>query len=154
MVLLQSLLPPSTLGILVLVMFVFLGVFVFFVKRNSAKDATTKTEPAKVITTVEDYVAMHGEPDTVFVLDATRSNDIDAVILAYEHEIVVEGQPVEREKVTNVTFYNAQNPYMDKEFRMAISATDPERPSVEVPVGNDAQYAEEIVTQLAEFLHC
>ena len=151
MILFQTLLSPSALGILVLAMIVLLIGFVMFVKRDSRGIAPKQIAIEK--TSVDDYVASHGEPEAVFVLDATRSNELDAVVLVYEHEIVIEGQPLERDKVSSVTFYNAQNPYVEKEFRLVINTTDPELPSVETPMGCDAQQASEIVTQLMEQLH-
>lgn len=150
MTLIQSLLPLDTLGILVFVLLVFLGGFVIFVKYNSRRSHVNKSSSAT--TTVDDYVALHGEPQAVFVMNVTRSNELDAVVLVYEHEIVLEGKPLECDKITNVTFYNAQNPYMEKEYRLVINTTLTEQPSFEIPMGNDALQAEEITTQLAKHI--
>lgn len=150
MILIQSLLPPATLGILVLAILLVVGGFALFVKYNSRGGHVNKSSSAA--TTVDDYVALHGEPQDMFVLDVTRSNELDAVVLVYEHEIVLEGIPLECDKITNVTFYNAQNPYMEKEYRLVINTTTTERSSIEIPMGSDVQHAEDITTQLAKLL--
>ena len=149
MILIQSLLSPSEMGILVLVLLAGLGCFVYFVKRNSSKSVTSKVS----IATVDDYVASHGEPDDVIVLDATRSNELDAVVLVYGKYLVIEGKLVERDKITGITFYNAQNPYVTSEYHLVVNTTIPETPSVETPIGSDAQYAEDIVAQLSQHLN-
>ncbi len=149
MILLQYPLSPSAIGILVLAILVALGGFVFFVERRSNKSVTSKVVSA----TVDDYVASNGEPEDVIVLDATRSNELDAVVLVYEKNLVIEGKPVERDKITGVTFFNAQNPYVTSEYHLVVNTTIPEIPSVDTPIGNDAQYAEDIVTQLSKHLN-
>lgn len=150
MELLQNLMPPTTLGIFVLAMIVLLCIFVLFVKRNSGGYINDRRNTSEE--TVDDYVAMHGEPEEIMVTDATRSNELNAVILVYENEIVIEGQPVQRDKITNVTFYNAQNPYLEKEFHLVISTSVPETPTIETPIGSDAESAKEITARLMSLL--
>ena len=137
----------GTLGILFLVLLVLLGAFLFFVKKHSGNDDTTAT------TTVDDYVASHGEPIDAIVLDATRSNELPAVILVYDSEIVVDGSPIERDKITNVTFYNAGNPYMGNDYLLVITTSLPDRPTIETPIGNDAKLASDAVTRMADHLN-
>lgn len=143
--------PPSTLGIFVVAILVVLGGFMLFIKHKSSGSECINTQSSDA--TVDDYVASHGEPEAVFVLDITRSNELNAVVLVYEHEIVIEGTLIERDKIADVSFYNAQNPYLDKEYHLVFTTTIPDKPTIEAHIGNDAQYAKDIATQLAKHLH-
>lgn len=148
MIQLAILIDPTTLGILALVLIVLLGAFIFFVRARSGRESSeTPTE-----TTVEDYVNTHGEPEDVIVLDVTRNNELAAVILVYDHEIIVDGNPVQRDKITNVTFYNAANPYVNSEYLLVITTSLPECPTIETPAGSDAKLASDAATRLAGHL--
>ena len=149
MILIQYALSPSELGTLVLVLLVLLGGFVFFAKRNSSRSVASRVATV----TVDDYVASHGDPEDVIVLDATRSNELDAVVLVYGKDLVIEGKPVQRDKITGVTFNNAQNPYVTNEYHLVLNTTIPETPLIDTPIGSDAQYAEDIVAQLSKHLN-
>ena len=143
--------PPSTLGIFVLAILVVLGGFMLYIKHKSGSGTGINTPTPT--TTVDDYVASHGDPEAIFVLDITRDNELNAVVLVYENELVIEGKTIERDKITDVTFYNAQNPYLDKEYHLVLKSSIPDEPPIEVPVGNDAQYAKDVATQLVNQLH-
>lgn len=146
-------LSPMQLGILILALFVLLGVFIYFTRERSDKDlaaltAQKKDEPD----TVDDYVEAHGEPEAVVVLDATRSNELNSVVLVYEHELVVNGEPIERSKVTDVTFNNANNPYVNCDYQLVITTTIPDKTTVKTRVGSDSHWASEVATQLAQYI--
>lgn len=145
-------LSPMQLGILILALFVLLGVFIYVARKNSDKDLAAFTAQKDEPDTVDDYVAAHGEPEALVVLDATRSNELNSVVLVYENELVVNGEPIERSKVTNVTFNNANNPYVNCDYQLVLTTTIPDKPTVKTPVGSDSQWASEVATQLAEYI--
>lgn len=145
-------LSPMQLGILILVLFVLLGVFIYFTRRRSDYDLAVLTAKNDEPDSVDDYVEAHGEPEAVVVLDATRSNELNSVILVYEHELVVNGEPIERSKVTNVTFNNANNPYVNSDYQLVLTTTIPDKTTVKTRVGSDSQWASEVATQLAQYI--
>ena len=140
------------LGILILVLFALLGVFIIVAHKRSDMELAVFTAENNKPDTVDDYVAAHGEPEDVVVLDATRSNELDHVILVYAHTLIVNGKSIERSKVTDVTFNNANNPYVNCEYQLVLTTTIPDRPTVKTPVGSDSQWASEVATQLAQYI--
>ena len=140
---------PATMWIVVAFL-VALAAFVFFMRRRTGGSAPT----SDVVTaeTVDDYIAAHGTPEEVLVLDATRSDELSAVVLVYENEIVIDCKRIERDKVEGVTFYNAQNPYMASEYTLAVTTADPDCPSAIATIGGDVERARELTTHLAELL--
>ena len=147
MILLQNLLPPTTLGIFVVAIIVVLLLFALFVNHKSSVNGKNKPL-SSTETTVDDYVAAHGDPETILVLDSIRSNELNYVILIYKDEVIVEGKPIKHDSITDVSFFNAQNPYMDKEYHLVITTHDTDNLTIEVPMGNDLENAENIVNQL------
>ena len=137
------------MGTLVLVTIVLLGAFVLFVRWRSGHDDEADTPEA----TVDDYVAANGEPEDAIIMDVTRSNELAAVVLVYDNDIIVNGNPIARDKITNVTFYNASNPYVNSEYLLVITTSLPECPSVETTIGTDARQASDVVTRLAGHLN-
>lgn len=102
--------------------------------------------------TVDDYVATNGEPVDMVVLDATRCNELGAVILVYDHTLVVNGQPIERSEVTGATFNNGAVPYVDNRYQIVLTTTMAEQPTIHIPVGADSNFASEALQQLNQYL--
>lgn len=151
MVLLQYPIPPETLGILVVAIIAALVLFTLFVNRKNKGDEDRENSPET--TTVDDYIALHGEPEAILVLDSIRANDLNSAVLVYGDEIIVEGRSIMRDCIADASFYNAQVPQMDKEYHLVLSLSDKGiKTTVEVPVGNDLENAENVVEQLKNLL--
>ena len=147
MVLLQNHVPPETLVILFVAIIVVLVLFALYVNHKTKGDKWDK-EISHRATTVDDYIAIHGEPETILVLDSIRANDLNSVVLVYEEVIVVEGKSIMRDCIADASFYNAQVPYMDKEYHLVLTLSDKDIITIEVPMGNDLENAEYVVEQL------
>ncbi len=145
-------LSPMQLGILILALFVLLGVFIYLARKHSDKDLAAFTAQKDEPDTVDGFVEAHGEPEAVVVLDATRSNELNYVVLVYENELIVNGEPIERGKITNVTFNNANNPYVNSDYQLVLTTTIPDKTTVRTRVGSDSQWASEVATQLAQYI--
>lgn len=120
----------------------------FYLYQTKHSDKDHDKQPM----TVDDYVAANGEPVDVVVLDATRCNELGAVILVYDHTLVVNGTPIDRDQVTNATFNNGAVPYVDNRYQIVLTTTMPEQPTVHIPVGADAKQASEVLQQLNQYL--
>ena len=147
MVLLQNNVPPETLGILVVAIIVVLVLFALFVNHKT-KGGKWDKEISQRATTVDDYIAIHGEPEAILVLDSIKANDLNSVVLVYEEVIIVEGKSIMRDCIADASFYNAQVPYMDKEYHLVLTLSDKDIITIEVPMGNDLENAEYVVEQL------
>ena len=53
-----------------------------------------------------------------------------------------------RDCIADASFYNAQVPYMDKEYHLVLTLSDKDIITIEVPMGNDLENAEYVVEQL------
>ena len=150
-ILLQSAMPQEMQLIIVLVFLACFTIFVLYLRHDSNKhlknDLSPKTEPSD---TVDDYIAMHGEPEAEYVLDATRSNELAAVVLLYEKEIVVDGKAYDRDTITDVTFNNAANPYVASDYQLVLTTTLHEKPTIKVAMGSDAERAKELAADIAQ----
>ena len=144
---------PTTLAIFVIVLLVLLYVFVLFVKHSSNKGLGKPIVGETDADTVEDYVATHGEPEAVFVLDVTRSNELNAVVLVYEHEVVINGRPVPRDKITKATFYNDANPYLNSDYLLVLHTSLPDQPTIKDSIGTDVEWAKQTTAELAQHLN-
>lgn len=122
-------------------------IILYFIARRQ-RLAEVKESPA----TVEDYTAAHGEPIDVVALDATRTNELNAVILVYEHDLVIGGERVPREAITAATFNNAAVPYADNRYQIVIETTLAEKPVIHADAGCDATWASEALQQLSQYL--
>ena len=136
----------SSMLIKLLLLIGIIMVFTWIVKRRGERSPQTDAEPS----TVDDYIIQHGEPEAIVVLDATRSNELNAVVLVYNHELVVNGESIDRAAVTDVTFNNASNPYVNCDYQMVLTTTLPDNPVVRTPIGSDAEWASEVTRQLAQ----
>ena len=136
----------SSMLISFLLLIALITVFAWIVKRRVERSPQTDAEP----TTVDDYIAQHGEPEAMVLLDATRSNELNAVVLVYDHELVVNGESIDRAAVTDITFNNASNHYVNCDYQMVLTTTLPDSPVVRTPIGSDAEWASEVTRQLAQ----
>ncbi len=127
---------------------VLVAILAVYLHMKRQTDGAEHAEPE----TVDAYVAAHGEPDDVIVLDATRSGELLAVVLVYPGEMIIDGQSVKRDAVTSVTFNNAAVPYMNNQYQLVISTTLPDRPTIKVDVGDDAGRASETAQQMAQHI--
>ena len=152
-ILLQTEMPQSTLWTIILAFMVCLTLFTLYLRHDSEKHLKRGLAPKdEASDTVEEFVAMHGEPEAEFVLDVTRSNELDGVVLLYEKEIVVNGKVYERDKITDVTFNNAATPYTTSEYQLVLTTSMPDKPVIKAPMGMDAERARGIAADLAQQL--
>lgn len=107
--------------------------------------------------TLQDLIYIHGNPDEVIVTDATRGNEIDGVVLAYNKGgldnkgfLVCNGKVVDKKSITDITFNNNYGTAfgLPDEFQVVLSTNEESRPKIHIRAGNDIDTAKEIVTQL------
>ena len=110
-----------------------------------------KREPPKVIyANTEEVELKYGEPDDVVVLDASRANELSALILFYTTQdvMIVEGEELKISDMTDVMPKNMATPYTIDEYAVIINTKNPQHPTIHLRVGYDAGLAREIAEQI------
>ena len=114
-----------------------------------------KREPPKVtFANTEEVEVKYGEPDDVVVLDASRANELSALILFYTAQdvMVVAGEELKISDMVSVMPKNMATPYTVDEYAVIITTKNPLRPTIHLRVGYDCGLAREIATQI--YAHC
>ena len=110
-----------------------------------------KREPPKVIyANTEEVELKYGEPDDVVVLDASRANELSALILFYTAQdvMIVEGEELKISDMTGVMPKNMATPYTIDEYAVIINTKNPQHPNIHLRVGYNAGLAREIADQI------
>ena len=117
----------------------------FIIKRKERTEV-----PRVTYATVEETMQRYGEPDDVVVLDASRANELPALILFYPANdvVVVAGEELKLSNLVSVMPKNMATPYTVDEYAVIISTNDPNRPIIQLRVGYDGGLAREIATQI------
>jgi len=117
----------------------------FFIKRQE------KAAP-EIVTyaNVEEVEAKYGEAEDVVVLDATRANELEGVILFYpfQDKMIVTGEEMKLSDLEGVMSKNLATPYVSDEYAVIFTTKDPLRPTVRLRVGYDGGLAGEIAGQI------
>ena len=114
-----------------------------------------KREPPKVtFANTEEVELKYGEPDDVVVLDASRANELSALVLFYTAQdiMVVAGEELKISDMVSVMPKNMATPYTVDEYAVIITTKNPLRPTIHLRVGYDCGLAREIATQI--YAHC
>lgn len=142
----------STIQIIELVVLLaVIGWAILYFKRKEKNDALNPQESES--SDVQDYIAEHGEPEDVIIANPLINNELNGVILVYENSLVVGGQEVKRDDVEDITFNNASVPYLNNQYQLVITTRNEAQPVVRMALGDNAEWASEVATQLSDVLH-
>ena len=114
-----------------------------------------KREPPRVtFANTEEVELKYGEPDDVVVLDASRANELSALILFYTAQdiMVVAGEELKISDMTSVMPKNMATPYTVDEYAVIITTKNPQHSAIHLRVGYDGGLAREIAAQI--YAHC
>ena len=110
-----------------------------------------KREPPKVtFANTEEVEVKYGEPDDVVVLDASRANELSALILFYTAQdiMVVAGEELKISDMISVMPKNMATPYTVDEYAVIITTKNPLHSSIHLRMGYDGGLAREIAAQI------
>ena len=110
-----------------------------------------KREPPRVTcANTEEVELKYGEPDDVVVLDASRANELSALILFYTAQdvMVVAGEELKISDMVSVMPKNMATPYTVDEYAVIITTKNPLRSTIHLRVGYDGGLAREIASQI------
>ena len=117
----------------------------FFIKRQE------KAAPEIVkCASIEEVEAKYGEPEDVVVLDATKANEPQGVILFYpsQNKMIVTGEEMKLSDLEGVMPKNLATPYVADEYAVILTTKDPLRPTIRLRVGYDGGLAGELAAQI------
>ena len=128
-----------------LLLLVFIPLIYFLLKLTEKKGKTNK-----IYTSVEEVEQLYGDPDDVVLLDASRANELPALIMFYPaHDVmIVAGEEMKLSNLVSVMPKNMATPYTVDEYAVILSTNDPNRPTIQLRVGYDGGLAREIATQI------
>jgi hypothetical protein len=110
--------------------------------------------PRETFANTEEVELKYGEPDDVVVLDASRANELSALILFYTAQdiMVVAGEELKISDMVSVIPKNMATPYTVDEYAVIITTKNPQYPTIHLRVGYDGGLAREIASQI--YSHC
>ena len=110
-----------------------------------------KREPPRVtFANTEEVELKYGEPDDVVVLDASRANELSALILFYTAQdiMVVAGEELKISDMISVMPKNMATPYTVDEYAVIITTKNPLHSSIHLRMGYDGGLAREIAAHI------
>lgn len=105
--------------------------------------------------TVDELINFYGEPDDIVLLNPTRGNEAQGVILAYSQQgfIVVDGEKMPIADIDDVTFNNAAVAYTPNSYQLIVTPKNKKQPLHHLPLGNDGDWALQATEQLRQYLN-
>ena len=98
--------------------------------------------------TVDELIAKYGDPDDIILLDASRGNEADSVVLVYDSTMIINGEKINKSDISEVTFKNAAIAYLPDDYQVILISKNPKIPPIQLHVGYERKWAMKIVEQL------
>ena len=98
--------------------------------------------------TVDELIAKYGDPDDIILLDASRGNEADSVVLVYDSTIIINGEKINKSDISEVTFKNAAIAYLPDDYQVILISKNPNIPPIQLHVGYERKWAMKVVEQL------
>ena len=102
--------------------------------------------------TVDELIAKYGDPDDIVLLDASRGNEAEGVVLVYDSTMMINGEKINKSDISEVTFKNAAIAYLPDDYQVILISKNPKIPSIQLHVGYERKWAMKIVEQLQHHL--
>ena len=98
--------------------------------------------------TVDELIAKYGDPDDIILLDASRGNEVDSVVLVYDSMMMINGEKINKSDISEVTFKNAAIAYLPDDYQVILISKNPKIPPIQLHVGYERKWAMKVVEQL------
>ena len=98
--------------------------------------------------TVDELIAKYGDPDDIVLLDASRGNDAEGVVLVYDSMMMINGEKINKSDISEVTFKNAAIAYLPDDYQVILISKNPKIPQIQLHVGYERKWAMKVVEQL------
>lgn len=121
------------------------AVKLFWNKKQSKMVPDPKKNHPK---TVDELIAKYGDPDDIILLDASRGNEVDSVVLVYDSTMIINGEKINKSDISEVTFKNAAIAYLPDDYQVILISKNPKIPQIQLHVGYERKWAMKVVEQL------
>ena len=142
--------------VLILALVLLLVIGEWYDYKNEPKDVAPEPapEPEGIETAIDNDLVQYGEPDDMIVIDPTRGNEPDGVILAYDTKgfLYYNGTIINKSEIRDVTFHNAAIPYFVSDYQIIIATTSEAHPNVNIKVGSDLEIVKDVLVQIKSHL--
>ena len=120
-----------------------------FSRKKKGEDSTESREK-----TVDELIAQYGDPDDLVLLDASRGNEAEGVVLVYDKGdfLIINGEKINKSDISEVTFKNAAIAYLPDDYQVVLNSKNPKIPPIQLHVGYERKWAMKIVEQLQHHL--
>lgn len=98
--------------------------------------------------TVDELIAKYGDPDDIILLDASRGNEADSVVLVYDSMMIINGEKINKSDISEVTFKNAAIAYLPDDYQVILISKNPKIPQIQLHVGYERKWAMKVIEQL------
>ncbi len=118
-------------------------VFLYGRWRDQHLKEEEKSLPSDTFGSLEEAVAVLGDPDESITTDATRANELPGAMLVYRKLglLVVAGEKVYLADIADVNVANRATPYTVGQHQIVFALRRKDNPYVRIDVGYDAEYA-------------
>lgn len=121
------------------------AVKLFWNKKQSKMVPDPKKNHPK---TIDELIAKYGDPDDIILLDASRGNEAEGVVLVYDSMMIINGEKINKSDISEVTFKNAAIAYLPDDYQVILISKNPKIPQIQLHVGYERKWAMKIVEQL------
>ncbi|MDY6248008.1 MAG: hypothetical protein SPL55_01025 [Prevotella sp.] len=121
------------------------AVKLFWNKKQSKMVPDPKKNHLK---TVDELIAKYGDPDDIILLDASRGNEAEGVVLVYDSMMIINGEKINKSDISEVTFKNAAIAYLPDDYQVILISKNPKIPQIQLHVGYERKWAMKVVEQL------
>ena len=98
--------------------------------------------------TVDELIAKYGDPDDIILLDTSRGNEAEGVVLVYDSMMIINGEKINKSDISEVTFKNAAIAYLPDDYQVILISKNPKIPQIQLHVGYERKWAMKVVEQL------
>ena len=116
----------------------------------SARPKDTDWKPNPVSENIQTITDTYGTPDDIIVVNPTRGNELDGVVLVYDEKgfLYYNGILLNKNEITDISFFNAATPYMLNDYQIVIKTNSERYPSLYISAGNDLGWAKDVYAQI------
>lgn len=150
----------SAIAILLLVVFTGLGILLilliiplayYFMQQKQKRIGVDEFTPHPVFySTIDEAAGALGEPEAVIVVDPTRANEPDGVVMVFRNrgKIVIKGEEFSIADIVDVTMFNSATPYTVGQQQVSFTTRLKDREYIRLDAGYDSKFAAGVASDI------
>lgn len=97
---------------------------------------------------IEDCIAQYGQPEDIITTSSIVSTAPSKPVLVYPNFLLINGLNIEKKAITDVTFNNSANPYVNNDYQIVILTSLPDHAEINITIGNDLEMARKTAEEI------